>query len=182
MAETTNYGLYITETADNPSFEDWRNALCGSNDSNMQKIDAALANAAPQHLIVTITGDDTNGYTADKTVDEIESAYNAGKLVLAKHLRTIYYLSMMGGHCLFCYMYSGGVMYIRIQKDGQVSKTSITIPSVVGSAGDFVVVGSDGKTMTTAPKITGNAGDFVIIGEDGNLTAITIPLAEDGVV
>jgi hypothetical protein len=45
-----------------------------------------------------------------------------------------------------------------------------------------VVVGSDGKTMTTAPKITGNAGDFVIIGEDGNLTAITIPLAEDGVV
>lgn len=42
MAETANYGLYYTESTDNPSFLDWRTALAGQA-GNMAIIDAALA-------------------------------------------------------------------------------------------------------------------------------------------
>lgn len=102
MAETTNYGLYITEAADNPSFEDWRNALCGSNDSNMQKIDAALANAAPQHFIVTVTINDSGKYEADKTTAEIYSASNSGRLVLVKHDQHIFLpITILEESCIF---------------------------------------------------------------------------------
>ena len=42
MAETSNYGLYITEAADNPTFKDWREKMAAAGDSNMEKIDEAL--------------------------------------------------------------------------------------------------------------------------------------------
>lgn len=43
-------------------------------------------NAQPKDFIVTISGDDENGYTADKTYDEILEAYNAGKNCYANAL------------------------------------------------------------------------------------------------
>lgn len=52
MGTTTNYQLYITEAADNPKFLEWRNALCGSEDSNMTKIDVALAGKAEKSQAV----------------------------------------------------------------------------------------------------------------------------------
>ena len=42
MAETTNYKLYLTDS-DAIKFLEWREKLCGQTDSNMTKIDAALA-------------------------------------------------------------------------------------------------------------------------------------------
>ena len=42
--------------------------------------------AQPKDFIVTISGDDENGYTADKTYDEILEAYNAGKNCYANAL------------------------------------------------------------------------------------------------
>ena len=43
-------------------------------------------NAQPKDFIVTISGDDVSGYTADKTYDEISEAYNAGKNCYANAL------------------------------------------------------------------------------------------------
>lgn len=43
-------------------------------------------NAQPKDFIVTISGDDVSGYTADKTYDEILEAYNAGKNCYANAL------------------------------------------------------------------------------------------------
>lgn len=42
--------------------------------------------AKPKDFIVTISGDDVSGYTADKTYDEISEAYNAGKNCYANAL------------------------------------------------------------------------------------------------
>lgn len=42
MAETSNYGLYLTEDA-TVNFLDWREKLAGQNNSNMTIIDEALA-------------------------------------------------------------------------------------------------------------------------------------------
>lgn len=42
MAKTTNYGLYVTNAVDDPSFKSWRNNLAASTDGNMVKIDEAL--------------------------------------------------------------------------------------------------------------------------------------------
>lgn len=42
MAETVNYGLYKTSNG-NVTFHEWREKLAGETDSNMVKIDAALA-------------------------------------------------------------------------------------------------------------------------------------------
>lgn len=43
MATTKNYGLYVTAPSDNVRVQTWRNQLCGDADSNMVKIDKALA-------------------------------------------------------------------------------------------------------------------------------------------
>ena len=43
MAKTTNYGLFVTNTGDDPSFKSWRNNLAASTDGNMVKIDEALS-------------------------------------------------------------------------------------------------------------------------------------------
>lgn len=41
-------------------------------------------------FIVTITGNDTNGYTANRTAKEIDEAYNAGKICLVTFRGYIY--------------------------------------------------------------------------------------------
>lgn len=51
MAETANYGLYLTDSA-SEKFKDWREKMGGQNDSNMQKIDAALYGKADKSLSV----------------------------------------------------------------------------------------------------------------------------------
>lgn len=43
MSTTKNYGLYVTEPADDPNFIDWRTNIAGATNSNMTIIDEALA-------------------------------------------------------------------------------------------------------------------------------------------
>lgn len=45
MSETTNYKLHLTDS-DSERFQDWRNAMNGTEDSNMIKIDTALGEKA----------------------------------------------------------------------------------------------------------------------------------------
>lgn len=45
MSKTTNYKLYLCDD-DTKNFKEWREEINGTNDSNMQKIDAALSQKA----------------------------------------------------------------------------------------------------------------------------------------
>lgn len=69
MGETANYGLYVTEGKDDPTFLDWRTNMCGSQNSNMTKIDAALSEKAQKsHFInATLTAAGWTGDTAPYT-------------------------------------------------------------------------------------------------------------------
>ena len=42
MSQTKKYGLYVTESTDDPKFMELREQLCGSENSNMTKIEDAL--------------------------------------------------------------------------------------------------------------------------------------------
>ena len=66
MSETTNYHLYLTD--DNTTrFLDWRNAINGTSDSNMIKIDTALSGKADssQYLNKTLSA---NGWIASGSI------------------------------------------------------------------------------------------------------------------
>lgn len=52
MSETANYGLYITDD-NSTKFLEWRTKMNGTGDSNMVKIDAALAQKADASKIVS---------------------------------------------------------------------------------------------------------------------------------
>ena len=54
MGETTNYQLYVTDD-DTTNFKDWREKLNGTTDSNMAKIDSALAEKAERSSFVSET-------------------------------------------------------------------------------------------------------------------------------
>lgn len=58
MSETANYKLHLTDS-DAERFRDWRNAMNGTEDSNMIKIDTALGKKAdssvPVHAVLLST-------------------------------------------------------------------------------------------------------------------------------
>lgn len=58
MAETEHYGLFVTEPSDDLKVQVWRNRLCGSQDSNMTKIDAAIAELELRALPVVTEADE----------------------------------------------------------------------------------------------------------------------------
>lgn len=65
MGETTNYQLYVTDD-DTTKFKDWREKLNGTTDSNMVKIDAALADKAERStsVMAVLLADGWTGETA----------------------------------------------------------------------------------------------------------------------
>lgn len=54
MSETTNYHLYLTDDS-TTRFLDWREAMNGTGDSNMVKIDTALGQKADSSVAVDAT-------------------------------------------------------------------------------------------------------------------------------
>lgn len=52
MSETTNYHLYITDDS-STKFLDWRNKINGTEDSNMVKIDSALAEMQEKKAVLS---------------------------------------------------------------------------------------------------------------------------------
>lgn len=54
MSKTTNYNLYLCDD-DTKRFQDWRNEINGTDDSNMIKIDTALGEKADSSVAVTGT-------------------------------------------------------------------------------------------------------------------------------
>lgn len=53
MSQTEKYGLYITESTDNPKFLELRQQLCGNENSNMTKIETALNTKADNSISIT---------------------------------------------------------------------------------------------------------------------------------
>lgn len=54
MSETTNYKLHLTNDS-SESFQNWREKMNGTEDSNMVKIDAALAEKANHSVAINVT-------------------------------------------------------------------------------------------------------------------------------
>ena len=54
MNETTNYKLHLTNDS-SESFKNWREKMNGTEDSNMVKIDAALAEKANHSVAINVT-------------------------------------------------------------------------------------------------------------------------------
>ena len=53
MSQTEKYGLYVTESTDDPKFLELRQQLCGNENSNMTKIEAALNAKADNSTSIT---------------------------------------------------------------------------------------------------------------------------------
>lgn len=53
LSQTEKYGLYITESTDNPKFLELRQQLCGNENSNMTKIETALNTKADNSISIT---------------------------------------------------------------------------------------------------------------------------------
>ena len=73
--------------------------------------------AAGGPLIVTVTGNDTNGYAADKTYDEILSAWDSGRDVIAKVGEKAYRYSycVRGMAVLFSFFNTGGTDRVNME-------------------------------------------------------------------
>lgn len=106
MAETTNYGLYLEDDS-TTKFQEWREKMNGSSDSNMVKIDAVLFEKADnskqifgtllatswngsqvpykQDIIVTGLSDEQNGIITmapEATQEQLEIATSAKLLAI----------------------------------------------------------------------------------------------------
>lgn len=53
LSQTEKYGLYVTESTDDPKFLELRQQLCGNENSNMTKIEAALNTKADNSTSIT---------------------------------------------------------------------------------------------------------------------------------
>jgi len=71
--------------ADGPAGADGKSAYAYAQDGGYagteEEFAEKLAEEAPKAFYVTVTVDETSGYTADKTLDEIKAAYDAGRAV-----------------------------------------------------------------------------------------------------
>lgn len=81
---TPNYGLHLTDDA-SERFLDWRNHMNGPNDSNMTKIDTALAEKAEHSTIVqgVLSSSGWSGNVQVLTVEGLAEDQN-GTLALAQ--------------------------------------------------------------------------------------------------
>ena len=82
LSQTEKYGLYVTESTDDPKFLELRQQLCGNEDSNMTKIETALNTKADSSKPITGTllasawaGVDSP-FTQELTVEGLSAAQN----------------------------------------------------------------------------------------------------------
>lgn len=76
-SKTTNFNLHKIDLTDAPPDITVLN-------ENWDTIDNELKNREVSAFLVTFTGTASNGFTSDKTLSEIRTAYNAGQRVYAK--------------------------------------------------------------------------------------------------
>lgn len=128
MSETTNYHLYLTD--DNTTrFLDWRNAINGTSDSNMIKIDTALSGKADssQYLNKTLSA---NGWIASGSifVQDIEieglTAEQNG-IIGVSHNVSEEQLEAVRGAGMFIIQQSPGILTIAL--DGEVPVCDIPV-------------------------------------------------------
>ena len=82
LSQTEKYGLYVTEETDDPKFLEFRKQLCGSENSNMTKIEAALNTKANNStsltgvLLASAWDGLDNPFTQELAVEGLSAAQN----------------------------------------------------------------------------------------------------------
>ena len=93
MSQTTKYGLYTTESTDDPKFLELRQQLCGNENSNMTKIEAALntkadsSNSVSGVLLASAWAGVDSPYTQELAVEGLSAAQNG--TISVSHAATI---------------------------------------------------------------------------------------------
>ncbi len=155
------------------------------------QMDEALAGKKDNDLVVTITGDYINGYTADKTVAEIYEAHNSGRYVYAKHNSAIYnYIEGNASYAVFqnipsatgCDIFTFQILssgksrhttiefYTESEVDALIEGVNTSISNITN--GSTVVKEAEhaasADSATTAENCTGNAATATKATQDGN--------------
>ena len=82
MSQTEKYGLYVTESNEDPTFLELRKQLCGNVNSNMTKIEAALNAKADNStsitgvLLASAWAGADSPFTQELTVEGLNAAQN----------------------------------------------------------------------------------------------------------
>lgn len=112
-------------------------------------------NAQPKDFIVTISGDNENGYTADKTYDEILEAYNAGKNCYANALSSKVPLLRCNEYTAMFQIgdteYFNNNLSVVINSDDNSCYVDITTSNLAGATGPGIVYAQDATAQDTQP-------------------------------
>jgi hypothetical protein len=112
-------------------------------------------------VIVSITGDDTNGYTSDKTVSEIQAALDDGKMVLAKVGNNAY--------AVLSYLLRdfSAVFTSSTSSNGRFSIVSYTIMEMFGNKVDKGTFDTDAYEMPADYVTAGTFAGQVVANASG---------------
>lgn len=161
-AVTTDAVKYVNQTLTTAQKTQARNNI-GAGTSNFSGNYNDLTNTPtiPEGaLIVTITGNDTDEYTADKTFAEITEAYNSGRVVVAKVSSFIYYLSQIGGAALyFSWNRKETYKYIKINASDSITLTGGVLAESPTTLTSTLSAGSTTLTLSNTAITTSSTID-----------------------
>lgn len=128
LNETTNYHLYLTDDS-NTRFLEWRNKMNGTEDSNMIKIDNALAEKAANSRAITetlfadqwIASDSI--YTQDIAIENLTAEQN-GVIGAAQNLTEIQLEAIRAAGLYISSQRDG---YLTIASDGEIPSCDIPV-------------------------------------------------------
>lgn len=143
-------------------------------------------NAQPKDFIVSITGDDVNGYTADKTYDEISEAYNAGKSCYANALGSKVPILMCTEDEIVFLMSDTTLFYIlsvRIRSYDNKCSVQLNRSGIASTTDPGIVYAQDATVQDTLPvnvdengflKVAAKPKDFIVtVSGDTNDGVVT---------
>ena len=111
----------------------------------------------------TVTGNDTSGYTCDKTQTEILAAYNAGKVCVAKYGTYMYYLQFAGSETLNFYNNNAnGFDLLQFNIDKGINIYEYTFESLFAPQATKItltVAGWNSATKTQSVTVFGVSAD-----------------------
>jgi len=129
LSQTTKYGLYTTESTDDPKFLELRQQLCGNENSNMTKIEAALntkadsSNSVSGVLLASAWAGVDSPYTQELAVEGLSAAQNG--TISVSHDATIVQRDAARNALLSITGQADGVL--TISADGEMPEVDIPV-------------------------------------------------------
>lgn len=133
MSQTEKYGLYTTESTDDPKFLELRQQLCGNENSNMTKIEAALNTKADNStsisgvLLASAWAGVDSPFTQELAVTGLSAAQN-GTIAVA-HDATITQREAARSALLSIVGQADGVLIIAA--DGEMPEVDIPVSVIL---------------------------------------------------